>query len=108
MATGIISGQMFGAAFVVTTQDAAAVAANTTAEQNFTVPGLQIGDMVFVSPPSSLNAGLGICGTRVDAANTLTVRFNNNTAGSLNPASAVYTLLVFRPEAVPTMTGVSM
>src|SRR5258708_47872 len=51
-----------------------AVAANTTAEQTFTVTGLTTTDVVNVTKPTS-QAGLGIVGARVSAANTLAITF---------------------------------
>jgi hypothetical protein len=74
-----------------------AVSANTTAEQTFTVTGLQVGDVVNVNKPTA-QAGLGIVGARVSAANTLAITFSNNTAGSITPtASEVYVVNVVRP-----------
>lgn len=64
----------------------AAVAANTTAEQTFTVTGLATNDKVFVNKPTA-QAGLGIVGMRVSAANTLAITFSNNTAASITPAA---------------------
>lgn len=73
------------------TFDMASVAANTTAEQNVTVTGILTTDVVLsVSPPAALNAGLGICGWRVNAADSITIRINNNTGGALDPASGSY------------------
>jgi hypothetical protein len=67
-----------------------AVSANTTVEETFTVPGLLVGDVVFVNKPTA-QAGLGIVGARVSAANTLAITFGNFTASSITPtASEVY------------------
>lgn len=71
------------------------VAANTTAEQTFTVTGLNTSDLVFVNKPS-LNAGLGIAGTRVTAANTLGITYINPTGGSLTPTSETYKIISIR------------
>ena len=76
----------------------AAVLANTTAEQTFTVNGLVPGDMAVVTKPTA-QAGLGIVGSRVSAANTLAITFSNNTGSSITPtASEVYLVLVSRPD----------
>lgn len=83
------------------TIDPAAVATITTAEQNFTVPGLKVGDFVALNKPS-LTAGLGIANVRVSAANTLSVTFVNPTAGSIDAASETYLLFWFRPEKTPS------
>lgn len=64
-----------------------AVAANTTAEQTFTVPGLKLGDVVFVNKPSA-QAGLGIVGARVSANNTLALTFVNATAAAITPTAS--------------------
>jgi hypothetical protein len=66
-----------------------AVGANTTVEQTFTVPGLQVGDSIDVNKASH-QAGLSIGNVRVSAANTLAIQFVNTTAGSLTPATEQY------------------
>lgn len=77
----------------------ALIVLNTTAEQTFTVPGLAVGDWVFVNKPTA-QAGLGIVGCRVSAANTLAITFSNNTGASITPtASQTYLILVMRPDA---------
>lgn len=80
----------------------AAASANTSAEQTFTVNGLQAGDHVAVSKPTA-QAGLGIVGARVSAANTLAITFGNFTASPITPtASETYLVLVSRPDRVVT------
>lgn len=69
----------------------AAVGANTTAEQTFTVPGLAVGDCVDVNKASH-QVGLSIGNVRVSAANTLAIQYVNTTAGSITPASEQYTI----------------
>lgn len=82
--------------WIGSTLSPSAVSANTTAEQTFTVTGLVVGDLVSVIKPTS-QAGLGVVGSRVSAANTLAITFSNNTAGSITPtASEVYALNVTR------------
>lgn len=76
----------------------AQVAANTTAEQTFTVPGLRLtSDMIVgVSKPTA-QAGLGIVGFRVTANDTLGITFSNNTGAGITPtASQVYLIQVAR------------
>lgn len=77
----------------------ASVAANTTAEQTFTVANLPANSQVIVNKPST-QAGLGLGGVRVSAANTLAINFINNTATAIVPPSEVYTIGVF-PGASP-------
>ena len=85
--------------------DVASVAANTSAEQTFAVPGLRLGDFVAASKPS-LTAGLGVSTARVSAANTLAITFDNNTAGALDPALETWLIFWFRPEKTPA-AGIS-
>lgn len=74
----------------------AAVATVTVAEQNVTVAGLATTDLVFIGPYTCSTA-VGLCGARVSAADTLTLRFVNPTAGSVTPtASQTYTFLVVK------------
>lgn len=83
----------------------AAVGAATTAEQTFTITGLQVGDSVQVSKPTT-QAGLGIVNARVSAANTIAIAFINPTAGSLTPtAGEVYGINVVRPTTQSLTNG---
>lgn len=77
------------------TIDPASVAANTTAEQTFTVTGLTTADKVFVNKPTN-TAGLGIVNARVSAADTLAITFGNFTAGAIDAASETYTVVAIR------------
>lgn len=98
MSVGVIMGNVAAMGVATVTIDPASVAINTTAEQTFTVPGLKTGDYVYVNKPSA-TAGLGICGARVSAANTLAITFNNNTAGAIDAGSESYTVFWVRPES---------
>ena len=84
----------------------AAVGANTTAEQTFTVSGLLPGDEVQVSKPTT-QAGLGIVNARVSAANTLAITFSNNTGGGITPtAGETYVVAVNRPTNLPLPSAI--
>lgn len=67
----------------------AAVGANTTAEQTFTVAGLAVGDCIDINKASH-QTGLSIGNVRVSAANTLAIQYVNTTAGSITPTSEQY------------------
>ena len=88
-----------------TTISPAQVSNATSAEQTFTVNGLLTSDFVTVMKPTS-QAGLGIVGSRVTAANTLGITFMNATASPITPtASEVYIIKVTRqenPGSLPT------
>ena len=77
--------------------DVASVAANTSAEQTFTVQGLTTDDIVIVNKPS-LDAGLAVGNARVSAADTLALTFINSTSGAVDPGSETYKILAFRQE----------
>lgn len=76
----------------------ALVAANTTAEQTFTVSGVALATdecMGVVKPTAQ--AGLGIVGWRVSADNTVAITFSNNTGGNITPtASQTYSFFIWR------------
>ena len=65
------------------------VAANTTAEQTFTVTGLVASSAVWVNKPS-WTSGLGISGVRVSAADTLAVTYCNGTSAAITPPTETY------------------
>lgn len=84
-----------------------AVGANTTAEQTFTVKGLFTTDVIVSITKPTAQAGLGIVGFRVSAADTLAITFSNNTGGGITPtAGQLYKVLVARPsnpgQSLPT------
>jgi len=74
------------------------VAANTSAEQTFTVTPLPFinssPSTVFVNKPS-LTPGLAVAGCRVSAANTLAINYINVTATAITPVAETYTIGVF-------------
>lgn len=104
---GIIMGNVQGLGVASVTLSPALVAANTTAEQIFTVPGVRASDVcVAVSKPTA-QAGLGIVGWRVSAENTVAITFSNNTAGGITPtASQVYQFVILRPDS--TASGIAL
>lgn len=75
------------------TLDFPSVSAQTCQELTVTVTGAKTGDAVYVGPPSGLEAGLSATGY-VSAADTVKVRVCNVTSGAVDPASAVWKVLV--------------
>ena len=79
-----------------------AVAANTTAEQTFTLSGAvaatdAVAGLVSQSAPQ---AGLSIVSARISADNTLAVTWGNWTAGTITPtAGLIYMLSLVRVPA---------
>lgn len=94
---------------------AAGVAANTTAEQLFTLTPLNTTDIVLINKPT-LQAGLGVASCRVSATNQIGVTYVNVTAGSITPTSEQYSVYAvpaqwvitqaLTPTAVPAQTTV--
>ena len=74
------------------------VAANSGAEQTFTVAGLVLGSQALVSKPS-LTAGLMLSGARISAANTLALNFTNNTSAAITPPVEAYQIAYFTTQA---------
>ena len=80
------------------------VAANTTAEQSFSLPGAQLGDFVDVYffgstyAGSTQTAGIGIVNNRISGPGVLQVGFANTTAGALTPNAGYYYVCLSRPE----------
>lgn len=59
----------------------------TLAEETVTVTGAAAGDIVVVSPPAALDAGIAVVGAFVSAANTVKLRLYNSTGGSVDIAA---------------------
>ena len=84
-----------------------AVAANTTAAQTFSLPGLQTTDIVSVMGLNgSQTAGIIIAEADCLTVNVLTVQFGNVTASSATPAAGVYTIQVTRLEGPAPVNAV--
>ncbi len=76
------------------------VANATAAEQTFAATGIGLltTDVVLVQKPTA-QAGLGIVGSRVSAADTLAITYSNSTAATITPtASEVYQVTVLRVQ----------
>jgi hypothetical protein len=80
------------------------VAANTTAQQSFTVVGLgtQPGDVLqYLASPGAFQAGLIVANVVADATTNdkITITFGNLTAGAITPNAGSYTFEVSRPQS---------
>jgi hypothetical protein len=62
-----------------------------------TITGVQTGDLVFLTPPSTLEGALIFQGADVTAANTVTIQMRNVTAGDVDGASLQWSYMVIRP-----------
>lgn len=87
------------------------VATTTTAEQSVTVTGLNVTDTVVGLSKPTAQAGLGIVGWRVAAANSLGITYLNVTGAAITPTSSeVYGVQIFRanPAAPMNLFSVSL
>lgn len=77
------------------------IAANTSAEQTFTLNGLLATDIILAVVKPTLTAGFDVGNTRVSAANTAAITFNNNTSSPIDAPAENYQFVIFRPEKPP-------
>lgn len=106
MSTSIPRGNVLKLFAVQVTADVTSRTLSTSTEFDFTVPGVQVGDIVVAVSKPSLTAGIVAGSGRVKSANTVAVTFGNCTAGGVDPASETYTFVIGRPEtpgALPTI-----
>jgi hypothetical protein len=96
-----VLGNIVKQAVISVTLSPAEVAANTSAEQEFAVNGLEATDHVVINKPTA-QAGLGIDGARA-GANKLFITFGNYTGAGITPtASQTYLVLVSRKDRTIT------
>jgi hypothetical protein len=77
--------------------DVASLADGAGASQTVTIPGVALGDMVLGLSHGVSTAGITVT-ANVTAANTVIVRFQNESGGTLDLASATLKVLVGRPN----------
>lgn len=100
---GVITGNVQSMGVASVTLSPALIVLNTTAEQTFTVPGIRATDVLLSVNKPTAQAGLGIVGYRVSAADTIGITFSNNTGSSITPTAAqVYQIAWLRPDSVQT------
>lgn len=71
------------------------IATLASADLTIAVPGAAVGDPVALAIPAAPDAGL-VFNAFVSAADTVTVRAHNYTAGAIDPAAADFTVIVFK------------
>lgn len=81
----------------VTLTPASVAAATVAAQTGFTVPGVDATDLVFLVRDPIANA-TAVTAVAATAANTVTIRFVNPTAGALTPTTGTYTFLVLKTQ----------
>lgn len=89
----------FGGVYLISGQtvDIANITAVAAVDTSITLAGVRANDIVVPIPPILLEAGVTIQGANVTAADTVSIRATNASAGAINPASsALWQFLVFR------------
>lgn len=97
MAVTTIPGNAGSISVVSVSWTPSSVSTITAPAQTVTVPGVLVGDFVYVTPPGQ-TSGVTIGSAYVSAANTVSVQFVNPTAGSLTPTAGVHKFMVIRPD----------
>ena len=105
--TTVARGNSHETFYIQPTLAPVSVAANTTATQTFTIPGLLTTDIVNVL---GLNGSqiAGIVTAEADCliANVLSIQFGNLTGSGVIPSTGVYTIEVIRLEGPAPVTAV--
>lgn len=73
----------------------ASIGANSESTQTFTITGLSINDIIYLTPPA-LDAGIGIMYYRASATDTLQIRYRNFTGGAIDLAAGIYNIIAVR------------
>lgn len=89
---GQVAGWLSGSA----TLDFASTAAGASSELTITVTGAADGDVVSIGVPNASSNANSCFTARVSATNTVTVKFNNYSSGSIDPASGTFKIKVFK------------
>jgi len=98
MSYGVLGGNVRSITIMTATVDLGSVAANTTEEEDATLTGVEVGDVVIPIKPT-LEAGLAIIQARVDEADSIKLTVGNFTGGAIDEASETLTFLVFKNGA---------
>jgi hypothetical protein len=103
MATSTKARRQFQAVFANVicskqTADIASLVDGAGATQDFTVTGAALGDFVIVTPNISLQ-GITVTGY-VKQANTVSVRVQNESGGTIDLASCSWFILVLNPSSL--------
>ncbi len=73
------------------------IGANASVTFTITITGVQTNDLIFLTPPSDIEAALVFQGATVTSANTVTIRMRNVTGAAVNGASRTWRYMVIRP-----------
>lgn len=88
-------GTVLGIAVRTVLVDPASIGAVASGDTIVTIPGVAVGDLVIAIPPVNLTAGLAPQAAVVTGANSVTIRLTNASAGAVDGASLLWTLIIF-------------
>jgi hypothetical protein len=71
--------------------------ANTSTTFTVIITGVQMGDLVFLTPPSGIEGGLVFQGANVTAVNTVTIQMRNVTGSAIDGIARTWRYMVIRP-----------
>jgi len=74
--------------------DPPSIGATSNGTVAVTINGAATTDLVFLTPPHDLEAGLVLVGARVTAANTVTIALRNTTGSAIDGASRAWSYLI--------------
>lgn len=96
-----------GASVVSIPSPTISVTANSFGVARVTVNGVNLGDVVTISPNIAPATGLYIVNSWVDSPNEVTIVYFNGTAGSLSAASDTYNAYIVRGYPVTYDFGIT-
>lgn len=102
MSTTIARGNVgFEAVLQVSITPPSPLAANSTQETTYTVPGILVGDFLEINKPSHLT-GLSIGNIRASAVNQIAIQWVNSTTSQIVSApNEAYLIAVTRFDSLP-------
>ena len=105
--TTVTRGNSHETFYITPSNTPAAVAANTSAAQTFSVGGLQTTDFVLVQGyQGTQTAGIIVAESDCLTAGVLSIQFANCTTASATPASGLYAVQITRLEGSAPTTAV--
>ena len=78
------------------TVDPPSIGATSKGTVNVTISGARVGDLVFLTPPDAIEAGLLFLGASVSATNTVTIALYNATSAAIDGAARTWRYLLLR------------
>ena len=81
----------------LTPNNGTAIAANTSVESTYTLPGVNLNDFLEINK-NTHQTGLSIGNIRASAANTVAIQWINSTTASITPTADTFLIALTRAE----------